>query len=382
MIRVCHVQLFSIMSGVQRSMLENFSQLDPKKFDVHVICKEPGKLTEELDRLNIPVHYAPHLERAIHPWHDYRAYQELRDIFVRHRYDIVHTHSSKPGMLGRLAARKAGVPNVIHHVHAFAFHEYSARWKTWIYSQLERTAARFCDLMLFVNREECDLVVQRGWKAASDCMTIYNGTDLDAVHPRHRERYRGVHRSQWRTDEHDVAILFMGRLEYPKQPLMLAEIVARLEQLRSASGWRLVIAGSGPEEAALRQAIDRSGLNHRVEFLGWQDDPSGVLHAADIVMLTSLAEGLPRSLIEAQAAGLPIVASAAKGNREVVVPGTGILCDPKNVEQFAQSLATLIDRPDLRKRMGQAGRRHAEACFDTVANHQQIAAVYESLMAA
>ena len=174
----------------------------------------------------------------------------------------------------------------------------------------------------------------------------------------------------------------MGRLEYPKQPLLLAEIADRLERLRPHEAWRLVVAGTGPEEVGLRRAVADLGVEHRVKLVGWQQDPLGVSHAADIALLVSLAEGLPRSLIEAQAVGLPIVANAAKGNREVVTKDSGFLCPPKDPAAFAQCLARLIDSSELRASMGRAARRHAEQCFNTIDNNRRIVAVYDSLLAA
>jgi glycosyltransferase involved in cell wall biosynthesis len=382
MIRICHLQVFPLMSGAQRSMLETFKQIDRSRYEVEVVCKEPGPLTEELDRLRIQVFFAPHLDRAIRPWRDFKAYRELCRIFTARKYDVVHTHSSKPGVLGRLAARHVGVPAVVHQVHAFAFHEYSPWYKRWLYSSIERLVARHCDRMLFVNSEERDLVIRRGWLPAADCQTIYNGADLDAVHPRHIARHRQVQRARWQISDDEIIILFMGRLEYPKQPLLLAEIADRLERLRPHESWRLVVAGSGPDEANLRRAVAALGMTHRVKLVGWQEDPLSASHAADIALLASLAEGLPRSLIEAQAVGLPIVASAAKGNREVVTRDSGFLCRPKDPDAFAQCLARLIDSVELRESMGRAARRHAEQCFDTVNNNRQIVAVYDSLSAA
>jgi glycosyltransferase involved in cell wall biosynthesis len=115
-------------------------------------------------------------------------------------------------------------------------------------------------------------------------------------------------------------------------------------------------------------------------MLGWQDDPHGVLQAADVVLLPSIAEGLPRALIEAQAAGLPIVASAVRGNREVVIDGTGYLCPTGDVATYAHALVQLIDSPELRRAQGNAARAHAEAWFDTVATSRQVVAMYESLL--
>jgi glycosyltransferase involved in cell wall biosynthesis len=382
MIRICHLQVFPLMSGAQRSMLETFKQIDRSRYEVEVVCKEPGPLTDELDRLQIPVHFAPHLDRAIHPWRDFKAYGELCGIFAARKYDVVHTHSSKPGVLGRLAARRVGVSAVVHQVHAFAFHDYSPWYKRWLYSTIERLVARHCDRMLFVNSEERDLVVSRGWLPAANCLTIYNGADLDAVNPRHVAQHRHVQRARWQVSDDEFVILFLGRLEYPKQPLLLAEIADRLERLRPHESWHLVVAGTGPDEERLQRAVAAMGMTHRVKLVGWQEDPLSVSHAADVAVLVSLAEGLPRSLIEAQAVGLPIVASAAKGNREVVTKDSGFLCPPKDPDAFAQCLARLIDSAELRSSMGRAARQHAEKCFDTVSNNRQIVAVYDALLAA
>ena len=178
----------------------------------------------------------------------------------------------------------------------------------------------------------------------------------------------------------EVAIVFVGRLEYPKQPLMIPAVAARLRQLRPDARWRLLVAGDGPEAAAVRRAIDRENLHDRVQLLGWQESPYAVLHAADVILLTSLAEGLPRALVEAQGAGRPIVASRAKGIREVVTAETGFLCSPSCAAEFAEKLARLVDSQALRERMGQAARRRAEEDFDTALVSRQVAGVYDELV--
>ena len=381
MIRICHVQLLPLLSSVQRAMLDLFQQLDRSRYEIHVVCKREGPLTQELARLQIPVHFAPSLQDSIHPWHDYQAFGQLRRIFAEHDFQIVHTHSSKPGFLGRLAARRSGVPIVIHDVHGLPFNEFTAKPRRWFYEQLERYAAHQCDCMVFANNEERELAVSRGWIPPEHCLTIFKGVDLGAVHPDHKPIYRQRYRAHWEAGEDEFVILFLGRLSQAKQPLLVAEIAARLDGLRSRKSWRLLIAGAGPYEAQLAQAVKGSSISHRVKMLGRQNDPTGLVHAADVVLSTSLFEALPRTLIEAQAAGVPIVASNARGTREVVTPGTGFLCPIQHADSYAEALARLIDSPELRIALGQAGRRHAEDCFDVVANNRQLVAVYESLLA-
>ena len=368
------------MGGVQRAMLELFQQLDRSRYEIHVICKEPGPLTRELASRRIPVHFVPQLDRPLHAWQDFQAYRQLRTIFKEYDFQIVHTHSSKPGYLGRLAARRSGVPIVVHHVQGFSFHEFVPKSRRWLYKRLERRAAHYCDCMLFVNHEERDLVAAENWIPADNCVTVYNGVDLQAFHPAHRAAQRANYRAQWSSSDDEFVILYQGRLESEKQPLLLAEIAARLDVLRSRTKWRLLVAGSGDMQSQLAQAVKSQGLTHRVRLLGWQAEPAGPVHASDAVLLPSLCEGLPRSLIEAQAAGLPCVASDIRGNREVVTEGTGQLCPAKNATHYAEALVRLLDNPQLVSTMGQRARQHAEQCFDTVANNRQIVGIYESLL--
>jgi glycosyltransferase involved in cell wall biosynthesis len=381
MIQICHVQVLPTLGGTQRAMLDMFEQLDRARYQIHVVCQQPGPLAQELFRLKIPVHFVSSLDRPTRVWRDYQAARELRRFFALNQFQIVHTHSAKAGILGRSAARRAGVPIVVHQVRASAVDE-SSSWLGRLYNgQLERRAAHDCDCMVFVNREERESVVGKGWMPAENCVTVYSGVDLQTIHPRHRSRRREVHRATLASSEEEFIILFLGHLDPSKQPLMLAEIAARLDKLRPRRSWQLLVAGTGPLETQLSQAVKSMQLDHRVRMLGWQDDSQTLLLAADVVLLPSAIEALPRSLIEGQAAGLPTVASDIKGNREIVVEGTGFLCPPKNPDAFAFSLSRLLDSPELRSALGQAGRRHAEQCFDAVANNQKIAAIYESLLA-
>ena len=380
MIPICHVQVLPLMSGVQRSMLEIFKQLDRSRYEIHVACQGPGPLTDELDRIDIRWHAIPSLDRAIRPHKDWRAYCDLYSLFKRERFQLVHTHSSKPGILARVAARRAGVPCVIHHVRGFAFHEFSPPPKRWIYSRLERWAGKYCDRVLFVNQEEHDLSVREGWLPADKCQTIYNGVDLEAVDPLRQAPARNRLRTTWNLRDDEVAILFAARLDAQKQPMILPEIARALRDHHTRHPWRLIIAGNGPAQATVEKQIANSNLGEHVKLVGWQDDPYAAFAAADIVLLPSLFEGLPRTLIEAQGAGLATVASNIKGNREVVTTETGFLCPAKDPAAYAEKLALLIDNASLRKQFGRAARLRAEQHFDTVINHRRIAALYDELL--
>jgi glycosyltransferase involved in cell wall biosynthesis len=249
------------------------------------------------------------------------------------------------------------------------------------YGAVERFVGPSSDRVIFVNHEERKLALDRGWLKESQAVTIYNGVDLGRLSPQGRGRARARLRAEWGIDQDEAVILYVGRLEYPKQPWLLPHIAAALARLAPRSRWRLVIAGSGPDEDTVRGLVERLSVLRRVLLLGWQPEPLDLYHAADVVLLPSLAEGLPRALIEAHAAGVPVVASNAKGNREVVSRATGILCPPQDVAAYATALARLIDDHEQRSTLGRAARERAEQLFDSQKNNRQIIAVYETLLA-
>lgn len=377
MIEICHVQVLPILSGVQRAMLEMFRHLDRSRYLPHVACQGPGPLSEELQRLDIPCHFVPSLIRPIRPWSDAAALTSLTSLFRKHQFGLVHTHSSKPGILGRIAARRAGVPTVVHHVHAFAFHAFTPAPQRLLYAQLERFAGRFCDHVIFVNHEERELAIREGLLREQKCLTIHNGVDLAPYSTTIHELCRVDFRNDHRIAEDETAILFCGRIDTPKQPVMLVQIVAQLAKLHPARKWRVFIAGSGPLERQMNAEIERLGLHQRIVKLGWSDEPHRAYHGCDLYVQPSLWEGLPLSVVEAHAAGLPVVGSDVKGIREVVTPDTGVLCSPRAPAAFAASLASLMDDPFQRIRMGHAAHRRAFQHFDGSVNFRRIAKLYD-----
>jgi len=382
-IRLCHVQLLPLMSGIQRITLQILDVLDRERFEPHVVCCGPGPFSEEVESRGVPCHFVPQLVRPIRPVQDWRAYGELKRLFVRERFDIVHTHCSKPGILGRIAARHAGVPCVLHHVQSFAWHEYSSRAARWAYETCERIAAPYGDRILFVNHDDRKAALQAGLLPAAQCPLIYNGTDLGRFRPQFERRTATHVRRRLGLSDDGVLIYFVARLEKPKQPWLLPEIARELRDRLPDADWKLVIAGEGAYRAEVERRVAELGLNDRVALLGWQSeaDKYQTYHEADVVLQPSLYEGLSLTLIEAQAAGLPAVAGEVKGNREVVVPGTGFLCDARQAAAYAERLAELVVNRPLRLAQGRAARAHAEREFDVTTNMRRVCELYEAMLA-
>lgn len=381
MIPICHVQVLPLLSGVQRAMLEIFERLDRDRFDIHVACQSPGPLSDELERRGMTCHFVPALGRAIRPWRDAAAYRGLVQLFGRHGFQIVHTHSSKPGALGRIAARRAGVPHIVHHVQGFAFHEFSRPLSRAAYTRLETLASRYCDRIIFVNHEERELAIRTGIAPAEKCVTVYNGVDLRKFSPAEMRRWREAFRADLGIAHDEVVILTIGRIDEQKQSLLLPAIAARLKARAPAARWRLLVVGSGPLERCLDELASECGVRQCVRRVPWLAQPEQAYFAADVVLQPSLWEGLPLALIEAQAAALPAVASDVKGNREVVTDRTGYLCRPRDPDDYAARLAELVNDAAMRTFLGAAARRRAEKHFDASANMDQIARLYDELLA-
>lgn len=294
-----------------------------------------------------------------------RMVQHLR----RNHYTIVHTHNSITGAIGRMAARIARVPVVIHTTHGFHFHENMTRWQSLPYVCAERRLARMCDMLLCQNREEVGLIQRFGLQARLGVYHVGNGIDLKEFAPR----------ATMPRNERPI-LLCVGRLEGVKNHPMLFQALAAL---RSRGPVLLRLVGEGPLDAEYKEYLCREGLAGDVEFLGYRYDIPQLTAAADVVVLTSLKEGIPRALMQAAAVGVPVVATDVKGTREVVVDGeTGFLVPLDDTGALVDRLGTLLESETLRREMGAAAVSHARAQFDEDRVAERLARIYRTALRA
>jgi glycosyltransferase involved in cell wall biosynthesis len=305
----------------------------------------------------------PALTRAVSPARDWRALRQLQRAFREVAPDIVHTHNPKPGLLGRIAAQRAGVPVVVNTVHGlYATAEDAWMRRSAVYG-LERMASTFSDAELVQNIEDLELLRSLG-VPDSKLTLLGNGIDLDRFDPASvPDDTRSRIRSELGVGEETVLVGAVGRLVWEKG---YREVFAAAEQL-GASNCRFVVIG--PHEPGKSSAIGRSARAAAerlgVIFAGHREDMPEVYNALDIYVLASYREGYPRSAMEASAMGLPLVASDVRGCRQVVVDGeTGYLFRVGDAEALAQSVSRLVADPALRTRVGAAARAKAVVDFD------------------
>ena len=334
-----------------------------EQFDVVVAAHGPGPLLESAQRAGARPVALEHVRRPLSPWRDLRGLLELIALFRRERPDIVHTNSSKAGVLGRLAAALSGVSIRIFTVHGWAFAAHGGVAAA-LYLWAERMMRPLTTVTICVAESERASGVATRACDPKRTTVIRNGVDASAPVP-------------IRADGRVPTVVAVGRLQRPKDPLTLVRALRRLP-----AGFSAVIVGDGPERAALEAEIRRLGLEGAIVLAGGRDDVRDALARADVFVLSSTSEGLPLSILEAMAVGLPVVGSSVGGVPEAVEDGvTGLLVPPRDPVRLAAALERLLADPALRRRLGSNGRERVLQRFSLEACQQAHVAVYRRELA-
>jgi glycosyltransferase involved in cell wall biosynthesis len=293
----------------------------------------------------------------------------------KEKFDLVATHTSKGGFLGRIAARLARVPHIVHHAHGFSFRRPLSPLAIRYFLALERIAAKSGDLIIAVNEHQRRMAVELGVEAAEKTCTIPNGIDLSPFGHADRDAIR----RKLGFDSSAVLIGAVGRMEAPKGfPYLLRAIP---EVVRSIPSAQFIIAGDGELRPELENEARRAGIADRAHFIGFQRDVPDLLAGLDIFTQPSLWEGLPISLIEALAAGKPIVATDIEGNREIVDDGrTGLIVPPGDSRALAAAIVSLASDPARAKRLGRSARTAALERFSERRMVRQVLSTYDRLV--
>lgn len=334
------------VGGAQTYVANLLPGLVPE-WEVTVAASGPGPLRAVAEGAGAEYVALRHVRRPIAPVADLRGLVELVLLCRRVRPHVVHANSSKAGILGRIAARIAGVRSRVFTVHGWAFAAYPGRTGTF-YLWADRLMRPLTTRTICVAENERRLGVAARTCRPEQTTVIHNAVDVAAAPV--ASPGQGI--------PHIVSV---GRLKYPKDFATLLEAVALLGK----QALTLEIIGDGPDRPELEAMIDRLGLRARVVLSGQRGDVPSLLARSALFVLASNSEGLPISIIEAMAAGLPVVASDVGGVSELVVHGeTGLLVPPGNHAALAHALESLLEDPELRRATGSSGRRRAEELFD------------------
>jgi glycosyltransferase involved in cell wall biosynthesis len=367
---VLHVITRLEPGGAQRNTLHTVAHLDRAAFRP-ALAWGPGDLLDPLatalaDVTLVPL---PDLVREVAPGRDRRAFRALRRAMATLAPAVVHTHSSKAGILGRLAARCERVPVVVHSVHGFGFTPVQPLLVRAAFFLAERVAARWTDHTVAVSRANRDLGVELGLYPASAVSVIRSGIALDRF-PASPEAAAAARR---RLDLPAAGPLVtqIGNFKPQKAPLDFVRVAAALAHAHPTTTF--VMVGDGPLKAAAVALAEELGVAGRLRFPGWVDDVPALLAATRVSILTSRHEGLPRAVVESLAAGVPVVATAVDGTVEVVRDGVnGFLRAPGDVAGIAAAVARLLaDDGEWGRMAAAAPRGLGEFSIDLMVRQQE-----------
>lgn len=343
-----------------------------------------------VDKLNLKPTIIPEMKREIDPRMDWVAYNKIKDLIREFKPDILHSHASKAGTLGRLAAINMGVPVIAHTFHGHVFHSYFGAAKTRFYKGIERyLAARSTRIIAISERQKEELTQIHKIAPANKVSIIPLGFDLSRFRENTAEK-RQAFRQQWQVKEDEIAIGIIGRLVPIKNHRLFLEGLRKVLD-NSEQKIRAFIVGDGEsrnEVMEIAKSLNIPFAQSAAEsakapltFTSWIREVDVVYAGLDIVALTSLNEGTPVSLIEAQAAGKPIVTTDVGGIGNIVRPGvTAKLSAVNDLEKFVANLLEVVQDGQLRDEMGAAGWDHVKERFHYLRLARDVGNLYHELL--
>ena len=355
------------IGGMERVIMDLCRYIDPERFRFTICClSHRGALADEMEAEGVPVIYSEDQRRIA----KYLRGFELAQLLRRQRVDILHTHNTTAFIHGLLGAQIARVPVRIHTDHCKNYQDEPLRWMV-----LENLASRFIDKMVAVSHHTRDELIRYERIAASKLMVIHNG-----INPRvTRDDSLGRVRAEFGFAPHHRIIGTVGRLQ-PQKGLDLL-VAAAPAVLAACPDARFLVVGGGGLEEDLRRQAAALGLDGRMVFTGWRNDAVDLLQVFDCFVSTSNFEGLPMVLLEAMAAGKPIVATAVGGVPEVVETDfNGVTLPTRDPAQLSAALARLVLNPETLARLGANARARYEQRFTAQAMAAAYQQVYDSFL--
>ena len=380
--KVIHIITKLELGGAQQNTLYTVEHLDRERFEVALWAGGGGILNDDAEKLeDVDFTIVPELVREIRPARDFAAlwqlYTMLRDeVRFSEVPVIVHTHSSKAGILGRWAAKLAGVKHIVHSYHGFGFNDFQGWPVRTAFVLAEKVTRRATHEFIAVSRANMDKAVALGLAPEDSIRVIRSGIDISMFEK------KDIDVSAKKMDlgiPADAPVALMVACMKPqKNPVDFVRLAE--EVTKEVPEARFVAAGDGVLREEMEKAIQGRGLGDRAILLGWRRDVEELMWSSDVLVLTSLWEGLPRVFPQAMAAALPVVGTRVDGGPEAIEDGVnGWLFPPGDVHGMAGKVAELLRSPELARQMGEAGRaRVREFDIDLMVRQQE--ELYEKML--
>jgi glycosyltransferase involved in cell wall biosynthesis len=352
----------SDVGGAQESLYELIKSLNSEYY-VHLATGTKGSLTENVSILAVTVHLIPNLVRDIQLFDDFIAVKQSISLIKKLNPDIIHTHSSKAGLVGRIAGWVCRVPTIFT-AHGWGFTSGTPKIRGTIALLTEKVLTPFTEKLICVSEYDRHLAISLGITTQNSSVTIKNGVsniNIPIANPIYQP----------------PRLIMVARFNEQKDQTTLLKAIAQL----SNPNIHLDLVGSGPSLEACKILAQSLGIAEQVSFLGDRTDVASLLAQSQIFILSTHYEGLPISILEAMRAGLPVIATNVNGIPEEVDHGqTGLLVPRQDVQALADALDTLIQSPETRQKMGEAGRQKFLQEFTVERMINETKAIYEQVL--
>jgi glycosyltransferase involved in cell wall biosynthesis len=351
--KTLHIITRFLRGGTEKNVLSTIAALESQRFNVEIIVGRDSDLSlmsKSIEALKINS-----LVRSANPIRNIQAFFDLYKIIRKGKYHIVHTHQANAGAVGRIASKFAGVPVIVHGLHGSTFHGDQNFFVRQFYILLEKVLAKITTCYTVVGYDLRDRYLNEGIGGKDDYFVIRSGMDLKRFYDVYgmSDSERGRKRKDLGFNGGEVLITIIAALEPRKGHLYLLEVARRIKN----NNVKFLFVGEGWSKEKLREKVRELDLEGNIKFLGYREDVENVMAASDIIALTSLWEGLPQVLVQAAAAGKPMVSFAVEGATEVIKEGiNGFIVPVKDVEVFERKLRYLIENPNIAVEMGKRGK--------------------------
>ena len=360
---VVHIITKMELGGAQQNTLFTVSNLDPGKYETFLLSGEEGELIDAAKKLK-NFFIIKDMVREIRPYKDMKAFfqivkklKKIKDQFVEPFSIIVHTHSSKAGILGRWAAKAAGIKIIIHSIHGFPFNDFQSFFKKYTYVVLEKITAKITSHFIAVSSSNIEEGIKHSIFNRERTTLIRSGIDISKF--KNPETGKEETKNNLGIPIDSPVVLMISCLKPQKAPLDFVKACFIIkEKIKNAS---FLLAGDGILRQDLENEIKKHGLEASFHLLGWRKDIPSLINASDVLVLTSLWEGLPRVIPQAMAASVPVVVTWVNGSPEAVKEGeNGFLLSPGDINGIAEKTAFILKNPEKAREMGRIGNSMVE----------------------
>ena len=382
-IKVGHIIARMITGGADENTLFTMEGLNKEKYNVDLITGEEvdESVFNKVKNNNFNIIKIKGIKWKLNFFHDPIVLIKLIKLIRKNHYDIVHTHTTKAGILGRIAARIAGVPIIVHGLHGSTFEAFDSELLNWLLFFFERLTGRFTDAYISVSKLLSKKYIEKGIGKKKNYHTVYSGMELETFYGSREKTDCRKKRKELGIGLEDFVIGNVGRLETRKGHEFLIDAFKNFSEKQKEDQVKLLIIGDGNKREYLESYVKELNLEGKVIFTGYRKDVEELMAVMDIFALTSLREGLPRVLVQAAAVGMPSIAFNVDGVPEIIRDNyNGFLVKAKNIEELENRIVKYMNNKELVLQHGRNGREFIENKWSTKGMVDRIDKIYQNLV--